>query len=54
MVERGSAPFERVYVWNPDRLGRWTDPRTRCYYEALFEQSGVELRYADQDARTEK
>lgn len=54
IVERGSAPFERVYVRHPDRLGRWADPRVRCYYEVLFEQHDVKLRYAERDARTDE
>jgi hypothetical protein len=42
------APFDRVYVRDRKRLGRWKDPRRITYYAVRFEDHGVEIRFCDQ------
>lgn len=42
-----TAPFDRVYVRDVKRLGRWKDPRKHDYYAVKWEKEGVWIRYAD-------
>lgn len=49
IIEEGEAPFERVYVKDRTRLGRWDEPRMHFYYEMHFQENGVVVRYADED-----
>lgn len=46
-------PFERVYVRNLQRLGRWKDPRRFPHYEVLFEDAGAPIRYCEQERQIE-
>lgn len=47
VVTSGDAPFERVYIKDKTRLGRWDDPRYHSYLEVLFETHGVRIVYCD-------
>jgi Site-specific recombinases, DNA invertase Pin homologs len=47
VVESGDAPFERVYVKDKTRLGRFDDPRQHTYYEMHLKMNGAPLRYSD-------
>lgn len=46
-ITEGKAQFDRVYVREPSRLGRWQDPRRFYFLEVLFEEHGVDLRFCD-------
>ncbi|MGI8546801.1 MAG: recombinase family protein [Gemmatimonadaceae bacterium] len=51
VVKRSTgAPFERVYVKNHKRLGRWLDPRYRIYIEVLFANHDVRWCYSERTA----
>lgn len=53
-IKQGHAPFERIYVRDAARLGRWSDVRMHAYYEGLFQEHGVQLRYTDHEAWTDE
>jgi hypothetical protein len=50
---REGAPFDRVYVRDAKRLGRWKDPRLHDYYAVKWERCNVSLRYADKKRHVE-
>ena len=45
--------FDRVYVRNRQRLGRWKDPRRFPHYEVRFEDAGVPIRYCEEERHIE-
>lgn len=49
LVQSGTAPFRYVYFKDRSRLGRWKDPRLISYYEVLFEEHGVKIRYSGEE-----
>lgn len=49
LVLDGDPPFEKIFVKDQTRFGRWNDPRMHIYFEMLLEQNGVEVRYCDED-----
>jgi hypothetical protein len=48
MITQGDAPFTRVYVKDRTRFGRWDDLRQHYYFEVLFKDCGVVLRYSNE------
>jgi hypothetical protein len=55
MVLRGEAQFDRIYVRDRSRLGRWVDPRILFRYERLLAACGVSVLYlADLSFRNEE
>lgn len=49
LITSGEAKFERVYVKDRTRLGRWSDPRFGFYLEVLCEEHGVKIVYSEND-----
>jgi hypothetical protein len=49
LVDDGDHQFDRLYVKDRSRFGRWTDPRWHYYYELWFLERGVLIRYCDED-----
>lgn len=47
-IASGESPFERVYVTDRITFGRWEDPRRYHFYEMLFNECGVRLRYSNE------
>jgi hypothetical protein len=47
MITSGEAKFNRVYIKDRTRLGRWSDPRFGFYLEVLCEEHGVKLVYSE-------
>lgn len=47
VLRDGDAPFDRVYAKDRSRFGRFDDPRQHHYYEVLFKEYGVLLRYSN-------
>ncbi|MDQ3555881.1 MAG: recombinase family protein [Gemmatimonadota bacterium] len=45
--------FDRLYVRDFRRFGRWKDPRRHDYYAVLFENHGVEIRYCSVERHVE-
>jgi DNA invertase Pin-like site-specific DNA recombinase len=46
VVESGQASFDRLFVRDHKRLGRWSDPRMYSLFRARFEGHGVTISYA--------
>lgn len=46
VIESGEAPFKRVYVRDPDRLARTTDPRFIFWFEYECKRHGIQLCYS--------
>lgn len=42
------APFDRLYVKDRTRLGRWNDPREHSFIEVLCKKAGVTVCYCDE------
>lgn len=47
VITSGEAKFDRVYVKDRTRLGRWSDPRFGFYLEVLCEEHGVKIVYSE-------
>ena len=43
VITSAGAPFDRLYIRDRSRLGRWSDPRMYDYHAVHFEQHGVEI-----------
>lgn len=48
-ITSGDAPFDRVYIKDRTRLGRWNDPRYGFFLEVLCEEHGVKLVYSENE-----
>lgn len=48
-IRSGEAKFDRVYVKDKTRLGRWSDPRYAFFLEVLFEEHGVRIVYSENE-----
>lgn len=49
VITSGEAKFDRVYVKDRTRLGRWSDPRFGFYLEVLAEEHGVKIVYSENE-----
>lgn len=51
LVTSGEAPFDRVYIKDKTREGRFADPRFHFYLQVQFEKHGVRIAYSDRDVQ---
>lgn len=51
VVTSGEAPFDRVYIKDKTREGRFADPRFHFFLQVLFELHGVRICYSDRDVQ---
>lgn len=49
VITSGEGKFDRVYVKDRTRLGRWSDPRFGFYLEVLAEEHGVKIVYSENE-----
>ena len=49
IITSGEAKFDRVYIKDRTRLGRWSDPRFGFYLEVLCEEHGVKIVYSENE-----
>ena len=47
LISEETGMIERVYMRDPSRLGRWSDPRQVFYWDALIRSHGVQVCYSE-------
>jgi|GEM_PF-4910918 len=47
VITTSPPPFDRLFIMDSSRLGRWGDPRWRPYIEVTLELAGVQIIFCD-------